>query len=82
MKITGWEFYKKSKFSSIWMKSDGIVGGIGNQTKYPFIAVVKDAVAWQVRLITYSQTIELGAKKTRIEAEKVAVAYMKAHPEG
>ena len=79
MKIKGWELHSKGRMSTIWMKSDGIPGGIGNATKYPFVVVSKNSQGWNVQFIRYSSENTLGTYNTRVHAEKVAVNYMKKY---
>lgn len=78
-KIKGWSKVKESKFSTTWFKDDGLWGGIMNKTKYPFVAVVREADGWNIRVVHFTFTEDLAIEKSRQTAEKVAVDWMKKH---
>jgi hypothetical protein len=68
-----------SKFTQVWQRKDGMVGGINNNTKYPFIAVTFEGNGFNVRVITWSETKELANLKSKSEAIKYAKSYMRSH---
>jgi hypothetical protein len=82
MKIKGWYKARESRFSTMWFKRGGIIGGINNNTVYPFIAVVFEGDGWNVRIVRYTSASKLAIKRTRVEAEEFAVSYMRRYPHG
>ena len=68
-----------SNFTTIWQRKDGIIGGISNNTKYPFLAVTLQGDGYAVRVITYSETKDLKVFKTKSQALAFARKYMRTH---
>ena len=95
-KIKGWEKVKmRGLVSNTWWLSDGVeIDSYGMKTKYPFIQVSEDRSStkknYGVKLVTTHQTIKLPKVKynsqypymNKEQAIKVAVNYMRSHPNG
>lgn len=82
MSLKDWEEVKNkgfSKFTRVWQRKDGIVGGILNNTKYPFISVCFEGDGWNFRIIHYTNSEGPKNFKTKQKATDFAKQYMEEH---